>query len=139
MIPEAQRNPALRSLKGAAAILMKEPLCDCPVGRTKDQGQWPVPICLTFRKPSCDLARKSLILHIDFDDHSVFEIHVIFKQLKFRVARNPSRVDANCGDHFLQADFSVLVLRDGKLGDPMQHCLSQKVSSIHMLPFVFER
>jgi hypothetical protein len=27
----------------------------------------------------------------------------------FRVARNPPRIDAKCGDHFLQADFSLLI------------------------------
>jgi hypothetical protein len=27
----------------------------------------------------------------------------------FRIARNPSRIDAERGDHFLQADFPVLI------------------------------
>jgi hypothetical protein len=28
----------------------------------------------------------------------------------FRLARNPSRIDGKCGDHFLQADLDISVL-----------------------------
>jgi len=36
--------------------------------------------------------------------------HALHRQTDyFRVARNPSRIDAKRGDHFLQADFSGLI------------------------------